>query len=596
MKQTIVFFALMALMTTMVFAQVQIEPNVNILNDISQTSYADIGCWTDGTDMFCAGGDEDNLVRMYDVSENTWTETGGDTGMYYPVINNGGGCRYYSGYAYCPDQGGTGTIAMFKVSSYGSGNTHTDFTKGTYIFRPRCDLKPGTDEMWCWSAANAGASPGNLILKYDIGDDTWTEIKNVDFEGGTGGINHHYCIFPNNDELWCFAGAPYVGTEHLNNIMVYDTVTNTSDQTRTFDVMDGDGFQCFTFLDGIVYCFGAYDDWNDPINGITDNIYWYNTLTDTNGILDTGFPYEISVPGMTKIGSKIFTIGGYRDITWDYGQDIIELDFTTCGTSPTGLCHQYGDLTLDPGTHNAAIVIETSDTTLDCNGATLDGQNSFGLGISGGAGADLSNIVIKNCNLMNYLVADIYVSDSGYLVNTMTNWTIQNSTMGYFSTQSGGYVFDTKVLDSTINLGAFFISSGTDNIFYNNYVAGGFAASGDEVGAPAQVYGNTFDGGLMEFTDDANFVYCVDGVGNDFINGAVYSGSDPNEGTCAVASSSRGGAAHQAIINPNSPAYQQSEPQEGEGTAFSIFGEFRYNLLKFLDEIMFRIRSLVGLE
>lgn len=46
-----------------------------------------------------------------------------------------------------------------------------------------------------------------------------------------------------------------------------------------------------------------------------------------------------------------------------------------------------------------------------------------------------------------------------------------------------------------------------------------------------QIWNNTFDTGVVEDYGTGN-VYCVDGIGNEYINGAYYSGSDPNCGSC----------------------------------------------------------------
>jgi hypothetical protein len=328
MKKLKNLFIVFMLVTTMVYAQV--EPTLTDIGDIPQTSYVDVACWSDGIDVFCTGGDEDSLIRQYDVSEGTWNGTGGDTGIYTAVVENGDGCNYYNGYVFCADQNGASTTGMFIFNHTGSGYTTTDFVKAPYKLRPRCDLRPYTDEIWCWSSANAGSSAGNVIIKYDIGDDTWTEIANVNFEGASKGLDRHRCIFINENELWCIAGSSEQSpTDFYNNIMVYNVATDTSDQTRTFDSMQGDSHLCWSHLDcnEIIYCTAQYNDLNDPVNWITENIYWYNTGTDENGILTTTFPYPISIPALAKAGNVVYTFGGYVNDTWDIGQDIFEIDF-----------------------------------------------------------------------------------------------------------------------------------------------------------------------------------------------------------------------------------------------------------------------------
>ena len=73
------------------------------------------------------------------------------------------------------------------------------------------------------------------------------------------------------------------------------------------------------------------------------------------------------------------------------------------------------DTVLQPGTYyiTNGIMINSSDITLDCNGATLVGGNSDCDAVSPSAIyiSGESNIIIKDCSIKNYLMA-IYIEDS----------------------------------------------------------------------------------------------------------------------------------------------------------------------------------------
>ena len=127
-----------------------------------------------------------------------------------------------------------------------------------------------------------------------------------------------------------------------------------------------------------------------------------------------------------------------------------------------------GDTTLLPGTYDivgrgdyGAIMIEANDVTLDCNGATLIGDWGIGIESEG-----YSNLVIKNCNVLNY--------NYGILLHVSSNNNlIENNTIigGGFSAitiwDSSNNIITGNTLNS-LNKGIHFQDLCENNLIYNN--------------------------------------------------------------------------------------------------------------------------------
>ena len=98
----------------------------------------------------------------------------------------------------------------------------------------------------------------------------------------------------------------------------------------------------------------------------------------------------------------------------------------SCTSVPVEDCTVDGDLTLDFGTYflndsngNGAIIIGANDVTLDCNGATIQGNDTNnGWGIYSNL---RTNITIKNCKVANY--------SRGIYILRNINTTLNNNTM-----------------------------------------------------------------------------------------------------------------------------------------------------------------------
>ncbi|MBN1875336.1 MAG: right-handed parallel beta-helix repeat-containing protein [Anaerolineae bacterium] len=151
------------------------------------------------------------------------------------------------------------------------------------------------------------------------------------------------------------------------------------------------------------------------------------------------------------------------------------------------------DITLDPGTYTisvpegeAAVKVTTSDITLDCNGATLNGTGT-GYGIY--VPDSLSNITIQNCTVTNYRYG-IYINGASNIVltgntlranqygivlgatdtNTVTHNTAStNQEAGIYVEGTTGNTIADNTFNSNGNLGIFLHTS-PNNIISNNQI------------------------------------------------------------------------------------------------------------------------------
>jgi hypothetical protein len=238
----------------------------------------------------------------------------------------------------------------------GSGTLLTDFTTvygGSYD----CSLRPETDEIYCWGGSSAD---GKIIRKYDIGEDSVTElIYTTDYDGGDNATDYVGCDFVNDDVLVCYGG--YYGGSTTDGLMEYSISGNSTSFMNTGQKFAGGSCNAIA---GLLYCtYGADDDAGTPL----DEIFYYNHTTDTFGTLTATLPVGFVLYGEAGvIGTSIYNLGGYEGVGYIESQDIFELYFDipvpTPPSPPTGLTP-----------YNA------SHSTSDVAGVVVDFGVEFGL-------------------------------------------------------------------------------------------------------------------------------------------------------------------------------------------------------------------------
>ncbi|MBU2633927.1 MAG: right-handed parallel beta-helix repeat-containing protein [Nanoarchaeota archaeon] len=192
----------------------------------------------------------------------------------------------------------------------------------------------------------------------------------------------------------------------------------------------------------------------------------------------------------------------------------------------------FEDTTLCQGEHNIpnGFSIGASNIELDCDGATLVGENQkqYGIRIEGNVfDTNFTNIKIKNCNLKNYF-AGILISHANN-IELINNTVLDSKTGAYIGNPNSGEVYNIEVRDSrfennfyrAINLDTAKNSLITDNEFYDNGESGNSEKQAIRVtGQNNTIYNNIFDSTGINDNNIWNNVYCVAGVGNTYLDGA----------------------------------------------------------------------------
>lgn len=117
--------------------------------------------------------------------------------------------------------------------------------------------------------------------------------------------------------------------------------------------------------------------------------------------------------------------------------------------------------------YNQSIIISTSNLSLDCDGATLDGMGrlKYGLEIKSNGG-ELRNVRVSNCNVKNFTVNGVMVGsgipDFKRSIDRMKN---------YKSSPSEVEISNFNVENSG-NVGVYFYSYVTDSVLRNSVVSG----------------------------------------------------------------------------------------------------------------------------
>ncbi|MFG0397693.1 right-handed parallel beta-helix repeat-containing protein [Pseudomonas sp. zjy_11] len=116
--------------------------------------------------------------------------------------------------------------------------------------------------------------------------------------------------------------------------------------------------------------------------------------------------------------------------------------------------------------YNASIVISDSDTVLDCLGGTLDGGGALKTGIQiNGRGKKISNVVIRNCRLVNFVGRGIDVTSG------IPKWSLSKDIEKNYSVSPENIVID-NVSVAGGRGGVYFDSYVADSVLKNSVVRG----------------------------------------------------------------------------------------------------------------------------
>ncbi|MEA2037796.1 MAG: alpha/beta fold hydrolase [Nanoarchaeota archaeon] len=203
-----------------------------------------------------------------------------------------------------------------------------------------------------------------------------------------------------------------------------------------------------------------------------------------------------------------------------------------CGSIPTDTCSITQDTIFAKNTYllSRGITIESSDVTLDCNGATLVGSGSNnGITIRG----DEQRFAIKNCNIQNYdygiyLYTNFMYGHGNHLqYASITANTISNNNRGiiiYGQFQGRGYVQKINITENTIkdNLHGMHIAENVrDNLIWNNEFEDN--AIGIKIvhthSNSNTIWGNNFYSGGIDY-EHTNNNFCKYSIGNNYYSGA----------------------------------------------------------------------------
>lgn len=250
-------------------------------------------------------------------------------------------CHYYSDNFYCAVQqdanstfgivelsGDYTTNSLISTHPQPTGNAETIPTTGA------CDLKPGTDEIYCWT--NIAVNPVyNNMWKYDIGDNTWTLLKNIPVPlwqspGLSENLANSGCTFRDNtDELWCYGGGEFSSSNFNYNLTIYDTGLNTTTtiQNNGFDFIGGAGIAASPVYcrwhNDVLYCYGIADESLSAQN----DMWYYNATSDTqgwiNGIINSHFG------GRGSIGDKDYLISGLANDIGTERFEVFEIEWSS---------------------------------------------------------------------------------------------------------------------------------------------------------------------------------------------------------------------------------------------------------------------------
>lgn len=296
-------------------------------------------CVGEGDLLFCSNSNSisgaETQLFTYNLTDSTNTSLI-ITNISYWTVNTGADaysvdCELYNSRSYC--------VVPREPNEFGAFSINLDFTDlqlhaglsetgaESRIQTSACDLRPSTDEIWCWTY-NAGNISYQNIIKYDIGDDNWTVVSNMPnplAEANPGEssqvLRGSNCEFRNGNELWCFGGqaAGYASPINNNYFAIYNLTENNV--TYTPSSFTG-GFISYApqycrwrhySSEDILYCYGNFN------TSLTFRDYFYYYAPNT--------PAEVELPGWTS-GTGLGGFVQYNSTT-DYYLGGIENDFAT---------------------------------------------------------------------------------------------------------------------------------------------------------------------------------------------------------------------------------------------------------------------------
>lgn len=327
MRKTILLPILLILLVTIVYSQV--EPNLTIdsVTDISfPINQGD--CLGYNDNIYCFDNNAGHTyIFKYNITSKTLINDFNFSALGVSSIN----CIEYNDYFYCFSRGQS-QQQHYKISA--------DYTNLTLLsnfsispdfgnfntWYPDCKLRPTTDEVYCYGTGDTQDNQ-NYLLKYDIGDDLWTQLVFI-----PDGLSNPLCAWRNSNEMWC--GLGFLQPSVTNQIYVYYVDTNTS---TTLSNSFGMEMHWCKWVNDIYYCF-AGDDGNIPLASMS----YYDPTSNTTGNLTTEFPYPYtSFNGCADKSETIsYCIGGYANDSFEQNYNIFKVDFTQLCT-PDWSCTGY---------------------------------------------------------------------------------------------------------------------------------------------------------------------------------------------------------------------------------------------------------------
>lgn len=318
MKKIMIFLGILLMMLATVWAQV--EPNISIVGTDDNPNSRE--CTAIDNYLYCF--ENPSGVHRYNVDDGTFIKGWDLNESYDPATSFVSvGAEYNEcvfneadGYIYC----------LYNLFVEAGNNTAWKYNPSTHDIqaierhpidtgsRPRwgCDLKPGTDEIWCLYSSTA--QDPSYFTMYDISEDSWTTPNEY------GLVYYVDCVFRNSEELWCHEF--YDPSQPSDNIIIYYPDTNTTDDSKTMASATAGGY-CRWFND-VFYCYGG-DDGSIP----TAEILYYNPGDDSSGILNTMInPTIAAYGGCTKVNNSLdVCMGYYYGENWDTATDILQIDW-----------------------------------------------------------------------------------------------------------------------------------------------------------------------------------------------------------------------------------------------------------------------------
>ncbi|WP_095165292.1 right-handed parallel beta-helix repeat-containing protein [Pseudomonas sp. Irchel 3H3] len=190
----------------------------------------------------------------------------------------------------------------------------------------------------------------------------------------------------------------------------------------------------------------------------------------------------------TKHRAKIFISTSFVTLLTSWHPPLSAQENAACKI--TNASNLRGTITFEPNcTYTQPIVINESNTEINCRGATLDGQHKLKIGIRiDSKGKPLNNVTIKNCTIINFDSLGILVTSGipnykrtedrqkNYDITptnvTLSNLNVENS--GQVGVYLDSYVTNTTLKNSTIlrskGVGVYLEQSSRDNQITNNII------------------------------------------------------------------------------------------------------------------------------